>query len=348
MTMSANSLTSIGHSKSVLAFAENRTWVQPSTIAGVGLGLYLNTFILSSLFVLPRMLSYLAGSAIGGATIVLVLVSQDWRLNRNELLRWQAVAGLFAGILGCGYLLNAHSYDASLTLKVIGYGSLFATCSGVALIGGHRCVSTCFSTYLVGTLFAAVVVLAFNNVNPANGRLMGPFRSVGIQAEGLHPNDAAQLGMIAVILATSLGWRGVLSTFPLAIYLSIRCSSRGAMIGTVIAVALYFLLREFAARSAGRELFVLPKRGVWGILLVTVCIAVLTAFVGPYILDELLLRNDHQRGVSSGFTGRLDIWQGLFDAFMSSPLLGLGYGVVKAEAESSLSTADGGFLLLLA
>lgn len=328
--------------------AEMPDWMHPSVVAGFGFGLYLNSFVLSALFILPQKLVYLAGTLLGVGTILFALLSHGCRLSRDELLRWQFVVGSFFVILSTSYFVNSQAYDWGLTFKVIGYGSLVTICSGIALVGGHRCVSSCVVTYLAGAFFAVAVIIAFDNVNPVNGRLMGPFRAVGIQAEGLHPNDAAQLGMMAVILATSFGWRGVLSMFPIAMYLAIRCSSRGAMIGSIMTVGLYFVFHELISRSANRDLFVLPKRGILLSGAAVVFLIVLSGLVGPYVLDELLLRKDHQRGLSSGFTGRQDVWRKLFESFLSSPVLGHGYGVVKAEADVNQATVDGGFLLLMA
>jgi O-antigen ligase len=63
---------------------------------------------------------------------------------------------------------------------------------------------------------------------------------------------------------------------------------------------------------------------------------------------DVLQLNDSKRGLSSGFTGRVDVWAGIIDHWKESPIIGCGYGIVRAEALAEGNTADGGFLMLTA
>lgn len=318
------------------------------TITGLGLGVYFATFVLAALFGLPRLLTYVAASGIGLATVLYALSAHSWTVVRDQLMRWQVLILIFGGIVGLSYLVNRESYDLNLTLKVLGYSSLFFIASLTAMLTGFESVRACIQIYLVTVILAMIVTVAVNNTNANNGRLLGPTYREGVAGSGIHHNEVGLLGVTAVILATAIGWRAMLVITPFSLYTALLSGSRGSVLGIILAVALFAFLREFIAGAGRRGYDAVPLRGLLyltGGLILGLGVSV---YAADFLIDDVFMLRSENRGLSSGFTGRLDVWQGIIDDWKQSPLIGNGYGVVRGEALRLGETADGGFLLLSA
>lgn len=317
-------------------------------IVGIGLGLYFGTFVMAALLGLPRMHTYLAASALGAATVGYALFSNGWQVIRDQFVRWQILVATFLGIVCISFLVNRAEYDFSLTLKVVGYASLFVISTLVALTTGSQSARACMHTYLACLVFAMVVTLAVNNTNSHNHRLYGPTFKQGVKGSGLHHNEVGLLGMTAVMLATVSGWRAVILITPPSLYTAYLAGSRGSLLGILIALTVFAVVREFVSRSARRGFRRVPTRGIT-LLAASLCIALVVAvFAGSFVIDDIFHLHDSRRGLSSGFTGRWEVWQGILNHWKDSPIIGCGYGIVRGEALAEGETADGGFLMLTA
>lgn len=317
-------------------------------LIGIGLGLYFNCFVAASLFRLPQMHSYLVASSIGCATIVYGLLASNFGVARLRLIRWSCLFGAFLFIVAASYVLNANEYDTGLTLKVIGYTSLFGVSTLIALIGNNEAARACMLTYLGGVMFALLTTLAFNNTSPVNHRLLGPLSDPMPGGTGLHHNEVGLLAMTSVTLATMGGWRALLLVSPVALYTAFRAGSRGSLLGIIVAITVFIAIREFLSRSDRRSIRSVPIRGVLIVITIMLCCMILVMTAWPYLADDVLQLNDKNRGLSSGFTGRFDVWRGMAEDWLQSPIIGRGYGIVRGEALEAGNTADGGFLLLTA
>jgi len=144
-------------------------------------------------------------------------------------------------------------------------------------------------------------------------------------ADGLHPNIYGLFALVVALLAVGLPFRaaqGVL--LALALGVTWIASSRAAMLGIVVAVFTYALCsyRAFARRS--------PEHARTAILLllfgaVLVALAARSA-ITDFVLDDVLLADNADRGLDSGFSGRTVIWQAAVELWLTSPVFGVGYG----------------------
>lgn len=315
-------------------------------ITGYGLGLYFGCFVLAALLGLPRMYTYLAASGVGAVTVLYSLWAHEFRIAKDAFRRWLWLAAAFAGLIIVSYLVNRQAYDFSLTLKALGYGSVFVVSSLVAVVCGREAFKPCLQAYLSSLLFAMVVTLAVNNTNAHNHRLLGPTYKDDIQGSGLHHNEVGLLGMTAVMLSTCSGWPAVILITPPSIYTAYLAGSRGSMLGIVLALLVFVFLKEFASGARYRRIDVVPKRGLTLLGIAVLGSAAVAVFAGSFLIDDVLQLNNEKRGLGSGFTGRLDVWAGMVDHWKQSPIVGKGYGVVRGEARDLGNTADGGYLLL--
>lgn len=319
-----------------------------SRFSGVAAGLFFNGFLAVSVLDLPKSICYAGVTGLGLAGVMIGLSLSDWKLNLTALRRWLLIFGLFSGILSASYFANFEVYEFSLTFKVVGYFAMFALSTGMAMIGEWRSFRTCMITHWIGLWLAIILTLAVNNVNIHNGRLHGPFKKYDVQTSGLHANEVGMLGLTAVLVSVGVGPTAVIATGPIGFYIAWRSGCRGAMIGIVLGLLTYLVAREFIAGSRKRALDAVPVRGLWLVAgLLVVCIVAGTAGTAV-VVDKLLLLSDERRGLSSGFTGRLDQWSGMLEHWQQNPVFGRGYGIVRDDALSEAGNADGGFLLATA
>lgn len=148
-----------------------------------------------------------------------------------------------------------------------------------------------------------------------------------INAEAVQPNAFAQYCVVIAFAAQALRHqflRAVAAVFALA--LCALLSSRGAMLGVAIAfLASEWLLRRYAIHQpkASHTLFA---------LMAAFTLAGLIAVAGAniedvtsFVADRILLVNDVERGVESGATGRIDLWQAGLELWLDNPVFGVGF-----------------------
>jgi O-antigen ligase len=136
-------------------------------------------------------------------------------------------------------------------------------------------------------------------------------------SEADHPNH---FGLVCFsILAASFAWRSWplrLAISSLMIAMITAAESRSALISGLVMITA-FLLLELMKRRA-----VLTAMLACGL----VFIAVLVSFdrITGAVSSALNLQ-DQYRGVSSGLSGRVDLWQAGVDIFLDNPFLGVGF-----------------------
>ncbi|MEZ6034693.1 MAG: O-antigen ligase family protein [Planctomycetaceae bacterium] len=320
----------------------------PCRFSGIAAGLFFNGFLAISVLDLPKSACYAVVTGFGLAVSFVGLSLLGWQINRDIVQRWLTMFGLFSTILGVSYAVNFDAYEFSLTFKVLGYFTMFALSTGMAVLGGWRGFRTCMVTHWGGLWLAMILTLVVNNVNPHNGRLHGPFKKHDVQTSGLHANEVGMLGLTAVLVSIGVGPTAVVATAPAGFYIASLSGCRGAMIGIVLGLITYLFAREFIAGSRWRVRNTVPVRGLWLLAgLLVVCVLAGTTGASA-IVDRLLLLSDERRGLSSGFTGRLDQWAGMLEHWQQNPVFGRGYSIVREDALSEANNADGGFLLATA
>ncbi|HLN23251.1 MAG TPA: O-antigen ligase family protein [Patescibacteria group bacterium] len=142
----------------------------------------------------------------------------------------------------------------------------------------------------------------------------------------LHPN---YIGLLSVVIALSVsGVRSEarrLAGTVVALVLTWPVSSRAGALGVVVAYACPFLFRRSASISAEdqrRNKVVLIAVGIGIVLVALLFHSALISFIS----DNVLLLDDDDRGLESGFSERTEIWQAAYELWWSQPLFGVGYG----------------------
>jgi O-antigen ligase len=98
---------------------------------------------------------------------------------------------------------------------------------------------------------------------------------------------------------------------------------------------------------------VMNRSRIFAVLAASCVILIMTALLlDPYIFDairyinsDVLLLESRDRGLTSGFTGRTDIWAATVDLWMRSPLLGVGF---RQHEQFLLAPAHNAYLAMLA
>ena len=119
-----------------------------------------------------------------------------------------------------------------------------------------------------------------------------------------------------------------------SMYVMSLTDSRSALIGTTLALLMYFALRR------GTLL-------IWSMTAILLVSAALVAIgsqsvtpVTDYV-SELLQLNNSYRGVSTGFTGRKQLWEETIEIWQEHPLIGSGYRAIQDLLPQRLSSHDG-------
>ncbi len=145
--------------------------------------------------------------------------------------------------------------------------------------------------------------------------------------ESMHPNF---IGLICVVMVFgTLGLKSMTQravAVALGLFLCAAVSSRSGMLGVVTAYGcseIYWLIGS----GRWRRLTGLATRSGMAML---VLLAGIFYWFHPdeifhFVLDKILLVGDGQRGLGTGATGRLEIWQAAFELWLNNPLFGVGY-----------------------
>ena len=142
-----------------------------------------------------------------------------------------------------------------------------------------------------------------------------------------QPNYVAMMALLAVIGALgarSVIWAAALSAIPL--YSMVAVQSRDSLLAT--ATALTIAAISWIRRSQFNKVFAYLFLAVfWG---VAICGALSIAGVPviesiTHVFENLFLLNDKYRGISSGASGRSDLWAAAIDLWRTHPIFGVGF-----------------------
>ncbi len=133
----------------------------------------------------------------------------------------------------------------------------------------------------------------------------------------MHPN---LFGLIALSIFTcvvsSRNFKVVLATFLGSFFFALAANSRSSLLAILLLLGIRIGETVFKSRAA----FV-RNAPLVGLILVGAVLAGGLTFLG----DAFQVNNQY-RGVSSGFSGRTDIWQTYFNLWIAHPFLGIGPG----------------------
>lgn len=166
-----------------------------------------------------------------------------------------------------------------------------------------------------------------------HGMPKGLFSTIG----GINRNTIGTLVLAAMICMQFANHRMLrLAAIGLAVSFLIIVTSRGCMLALGVFVAVYYILLQGTARAVGHALL--------GFFLAA-CVLLASSFLQKTVFEDVLRINDPNRGVGSGFTGRVDNWKGNLEKFRKRPILGHGFRSTASLTYSG--SAHSGYIALL-
>jgi O-antigen ligase len=99
-------------------------------------------------------------------------------------------------------------------------------------------------------------------------------------------------------------------------FLIVAVTSRGSILAMGVFVAVYYALHKGTVKAAIHAMLAFM---LGGIVLVTI------PFFQDLILNDIFRLNQHDRGVTSGFSGRFDMWKQALQSVWKKPVLGWGF-----------------------
>jgi O-antigen ligase len=140
----------------------------------------------------------------------------------------------------------------------------------------------------------------------------------------LHPNTIGMLCVILVLAAVRLPGRGLrVGLVGFAVVISWLMSSRASLLAIVIigVSVLGCRLLDFKLRGLPRS-----RNTVLMMLAGLAAVALLAYTNADFLFHDVLLLDDDERGIGTGFTGRLEIWQAAYELWRENFFFGVGYG----------------------
>jgi O-antigen ligase len=124
-------------------------------------------------------------------------------------------------------------------------------------------------------------------------------------------------------------------------FVILQTGGRSCLIASAITISVYIILTVSIQRSR----FV--KFAFVAALLILVCVGAIYANEIAGLTSTLLFLNDPNRGLGSGFTGRMDAWQEAYQLFLKNPILGIGFRTHERYI-TTLPSAHNGYVSVLA
>ena len=160
---------------------------------------------------------------------------------------------------------------------------------------------------------------------------------IGMGIGGINRNMTGMAGVGALVCCMiyprkEIRWIGV----ACALFMALIVSSRGSLVSLAAFGLAYYVAYHGTYRAV-----------IHG-LLAAVAVAALLLVI-PHlrhgITNDVLMLHDRDRGIDSGFTGRMDFWKEALAKFQRSPLIGYGFrGTIESNGLGSIHS---GYLKLL-
>lgn len=144
---------------------------------------------------------------------------------------------------------------------------------------------------------------------------------------------AALAGMACAMLFPDkrIRWLAIAWT----IFSIVIVSSRGSIVALCAFAAVYFVLYRGATKAAIAAV----------LLILVVAVAFLVSpSINHVVIEKILHLHDRDRGLGSGFTGRLDMWSHAIDAFWKRPIFGWGFRSASLSGSSEIGGVHSGWI----
>ncbi len=164
----------------------------------------------------------------------------------------------------------------------------------------------------------------------------GFIRGIGSTVGGINRNLVGKATLAGILLCSFSGsQRFRLISLAAGGGVLLAVTSRGSILAVSVFLAVYFVLLKGTARTM-----------VYGILAVFLAAAVLLAsqFAQEAVFEDVMRLHDTERGLGTGFTGRLETWERGLEEFQSHPIFGFGFRTSGGEAGAN---AHGGYIRML-
>jgi O-antigen ligase len=158
-----------------------------------------------------------------------------------------------------------------------------------------------------------------------------------------HPNYLAVIcfGVLSCsLLAQNLMIRAAMVALNLSVIFETQ--SRSCLVASMITVLSYTLLSN--KRSMKHRLG--PITAI-GIIMFAVCLGVIFRDQITERVSAALFLEDRDRGIGTGFTGRLEAWDEAYRMFLTNPIVGIGFRTHE-RFMTTLSSAHNGYFSTLA
>ena len=205
---------------------------------------------------------------------------------------------------------------------------LFIISTNIDLYEGFfRAIS--FSIHCLTSVSAVAIILRLNPRGYYASSEGYPvfFDFIGIEGRNNgvfpHPNSLGQVAALSLILVIASRSNKLLVLFP--ILCLIKCGSRTALIGILMALLVYLIVWVFRNGATKGKSVKLESPFAIGGFVLTILLASSVQFLGYLnLLDP------------SALTSRASIWQSAYSIYKSSPILGLGWGWEQRAVDSQL------------
>jgi hypothetical protein len=274
--------------------------------------------------------------------VLAMLCGRRSELRLSELVLWLVISAFLA----LSVLVNMPSYKTG------------STTLSFAVV--HLCGLVAMLLALLWTAYNLRPEIVFRNVAILLLPLVAGAVLIGLldggfllrQAPlGIHPNWWGELAISFIFGALVIsGWVYRFLLVTMASLLLVLVQSRGAILSVGVGVILYCLLSFREVRVRRSRVAVVLLLGLVGVS-VAASLPGLPQATYDFVVGNVLVLNDPNRGVGTGLTGRLEGWQQGATVFSENLIFGGGLdtlpdvhnGFLRVAGENGL-----GFLLLLA
>jgi O-antigen ligase len=167
----------------------------------------------------------------------------------------------------------------------------------------------------------------------------GLTRGIGGELGSVNRNITGTAALAAMVCGmfspkNSIRW----TSFFCGLFFIVIVSSRGSMVALAVFLAVYYLLHKGTLNA-----FALGG----GVVLLALFTFLISPGVREFVIETIFRVHDSRRGVGSGFTGRVEMWETAINAFWQRPLTGWGFRSASGEA-SAVGGVHSGWLKIFA
>jgi O-antigen ligase len=212
---------------------------------------------------------------------------------------------------------------------------LYAVATWAVFVLGHLYWSSDYAVVRRVLVFCGLLLFAWLfALLLRHGLTLGFGGSIG----GINRNSTSAVAMAAMICCVLSGnrvvrWGGIACCALFAVMVT----SRGTMLALGVFFAVYYTLHKGTLRA------------VWHAALAMFLVASLllvSGFLKDVILEDVMRLNDPNRGLGTGFTGRVESWKHGMEVFWERPLFGHGFRA-QLSGEEGLGSHSGYITLLI-